>query len=319
MNGEFGGDFWVWRYALRSRSALNARSDATEHAGALIRDGGGGIGCLHPWPSLGDEPLDVQLDRLAKGRPTVLAEQALLCAEHDGQARRAGKNLFDGLEIPPSHWTAARGDDPAKVRAEGFRAVKLKAGPAVEDVPAEALRWGEAGLAIRLDFNETATVESLGSLWESLGCELREKIEFVEDPAPWSAEDWEELREMGMPLAADRHGMRRAAQADWLIIKPAVAHPAEVMELAWESGRRVVVTSYMDHAIGQMYAAWMAAGCHEFLGELASDAGLLTHELFEPDPFFERIRRDGRRLLPPEGTGLGFDDLIEQLPWKKLT
>jgi O-succinylbenzoate synthase len=112
--------------------------------------------------------------------------------------------------------------------------------------------------------------------------------------------------------------MERAAQADWLVVKPAVIDPAAAMEHAWETGKRLVVTSCMDHAIGQMYAAWMAAGCEGFLQELAGDCGLLTHELFEPDPFFECLAREGDRLLPPEGTGLGFDDLIEGLPWKKL-
>jgi len=34
--------------------------------------------------------------------------------------------------------------------------------------------------------------------------------------------------------------------------------------------------------------------------------------------FIERIEADGARLLPPRGTGIGFDDLLERLPWKSL-
>jgi len=30
------------------------------------------------------------------------------------------------------------------------------------------------------------------------------------------------------------------------------------------------------------------------------------------------LRTDGARLLPPEGTGIGFDDLLERLPWQRL-
>jgi hypothetical protein len=30
------------------------------------------------------------------------------------------------------------------------------------------------------------------------------------------------------------------------------------------------------------------------------------------------MRADGAYLLPPEGTGFGFGDLLESLPWKKL-
>jgi len=47
--------------------------------------------------------------------------------------------------------------------------------------------------------------------------------------------------------------------------------------------------------------------------------GLLTHRCFETDPFFEQIRCDGPRLVPPPGTGLGCDELLEKLPWKALT
>jgi len=46
--------------------------------------------------------------------------------------------------------------------------------------------------------------------------------------------------------------------------------------------------------------------------------GLMTHVLYEPDAFFERVERDGARLLPPRGTGLGFDDLLERLPWTSI-
>jgi hypothetical protein len=34
--------------------------------------------------------------------------------------------------------------------------------------------------------------------------------------------------------------------------------------------------------------------------------------------FIEAIATEGARLLPPSGTGLGFDDLLSRLPWKKL-
>jgi O-succinylbenzoate synthase len=47
--------------------------------------------------------------------------------------------------------------------------------------------------------------------------------------------------------------------------------------------------------------------------------GLFTHVLYEPNEFIEAIRCDGARLLPPSGTGIGFDGLLERLPWKRLS
>jgi hypothetical protein len=44
----------------------------------------------------------------------------------------------------------------------------------------------------------------------------------------------------------------------------------------------------------------------------------MTHVLYEPDAFIERIECAGARLLPTKGTGLGFDDLLESLQWATL-
>ena len=93
---------------------------------------------------------------------------------------------------------------------------------------------------------------------------------------------------------------------DVLILKPALEEiPCTDAE--------IVVTSYMDHPIGQLCAAYAAATAN-----ITSTCGLITHVLFESDPFIERMRINGTRLVPPDGTGWGFDDLLESLPWQKL-
>lgn len=317
------GEIWVWEYTLRSRQVLNARFESLEHRGALIRDFGGGIGCIHPWPSLGDAPLDDQLASLSSGFPLSLAEQALLCAEFDGKARREGINLFERLKhpIPLSHWTASAANDPAQVIDQGFRAVKLKCDPEIEANISEIDRWLAVAPAIRLrlDFNETSTVETVREFWSALPESARAAIEFVEDPVPWNAADWKFLREYGLPIAADRDVLERESEADWLIVKPAVINPVRVGDVAYANGKKLVFTSYMDHAIGQMYAACRAGEWAGVFPDQVSECGLLTHELFEPDPFFERLSRRGPQLMPAAGTGLGFDDLLDSLPWKKLT
>jgi hypothetical protein len=44
----------------------------------------------------------------------------------------------------------------------------------------------------------------------------------------------------------------------------------------------------------------------------------VTHVLFERNEFSERLELDGARLRAPHGTGIGFDDLLERMSWKKL-
>ena len=46
--------------------------------------------------------------------------------------------------------------------------------------------------------------------------------------------------------------------------------------------------------------------------------GLQTHGLFEMDAFTARLGPVKPGFKPPGGSGLGFDDLLEDLPWKKI-
>ena len=86
-----------------------------------------------------------------------------------------------------------------------------------------------------------------------------------------------------------------------LVVKPAVEDVPQV-------DLPIIITSYMDHPIGQLHAAYVAATHTPNV-----TCGLVTHVLFEPDAFIERMRIDDARLVPPD-----FTDLLEALPWKRL-
>lgn len=305
---------YVWRYTLRSAKALNAASTRTEHEGALIRDGEG-FGCIHPWPELGDLPLEAQLQLLAQGRrdATPLIEGALKCAEVDAAARSRRESIFFN-PIPESHWLVREGDDPAYAKSDGFTLAKIKGGRDRKPLIALIDHWSAAGLRIRLDFNESIPAGGFLEFWNELGDERRAVIDQVEDPEEWTRDGWEAIRRAGVPLAVDRDHLNRLRSGDVLVYKP--AHHG----FACQRDTRFYVTTYMDHAIGLLWAAAFAS----FAGKRNENStmltcGLLTHRCFENDPFFERLRCDGPRLLPPGGTGLGFDDLLESLPWKRLT
>jgi len=298
-----------WRYELTPKRRLSAVADAGPRRGALIRVNGG-YADVHPWPELGDLPLDEQLALLARGETTPLTASSLEFASIDAAARRDGRSLFDGLTIPPSHWP---GPDPP----DSFDTVKLKSIDVIPD-----------RVRLRFDFNAMLTAEEFVEIAETLP---HERIDFIEDPYPYDASTWRELRERtGLRLALDRapsssqhrqeclchtsgdpmwhrHSCLCSVNSyDVLIIKPALAEiPCTDTE--------IVVTSYMDHAIGQLCAAYAAATAN-----IKSTCGLITHVLFENDPFIERMRIDGTRLVAPEGTGWGFDDLLEKLSWRTL-
>ena len=75
----------------------------------------------------------------------------------------------------------------------------------------------------------------------------------------------------------------------------------------------------MDHPIGQLFAAREASAYYTAHPGQAEVCGLASHVLYEPDPFIERMACDAEnRLIFPGGTGFGFDDLLQALPWQRL-
>jgi O-succinylbenzoate synthase len=306
-----------WHYELTPKRRLSAIAAEGPRHGALIRVDGG-FADVHPWPELGDAPLDEQLAMLARGETTPLTRASLQFAAIDAVARREGRSLFDDLTIPPSHWP---GPDPPDV----FNCAKLKN---IDRIPDR--------VRLRIDFNATLAPDEFVRIAATLP---RERIDFIEDPCPYEPSTWVALRaRTGLRLALDRAGATEHRQeclchidhspeltpiagepmwhrhsclcsfegADVLVIKPAVQQIPK-------TDSEIIVTSYMDHPIGQLCAAYAAAKYG-----ITTTCGLVTHVLYEPDPFTERMQIDGTRLVPPGGKGWGFGDLLENLPWRKL-
>jgi o-succinylbenzoate synthase len=290
---------------------LVARADGRRRTGALLRvdfsDGPRGYADLHPWPEFGDPPLADLLAALreeATERDPLLSA-SLALARADAEARAAGRSLFDGLTVPPSHASLPFGLAPGaleRAREEGFARVKLKGWGFS---PEERRAFAESGLLFRLDFNARLDFEAVCRIldaWGDLGW-----IDWLEDPCPYDDDRWRSLRERyGARLALDlaRRGDER--EYDVLVLKPArgVGPLPE---------RPVAITSYLDHPVGQLGAAWVAAR----LGP-TEIGGLVTHPVYEESAFSRRLGVERGRLIPPDGPGIGFDREFERLDWRDL-
>ena len=276
---------WVWRYELQAAGALNAATARMSYRGALIFDGKG-YGCVQPWPELGDRELEVILADLGE---CELSKRSLFCQEMDGKARLAGQWLFDGVKVPRSHGLVVREQVP-----EGFDVYKIKARLQNLEWVREFCEGAKEG-AVRLDFNGTGRP----GMFDDWSERALRTVEFVEDPYPPELGDWAALP---VPTANDFF----EGGGEFRVVKPAV------QMMNGELGK-VVVTSYLDHPVGQAFAAFEAgrAGIQRV-------CGLQTHGVFEVDEFTEALGPVGPEFSPPEGTGLGFDEFLEKLPWVKL-
>lgn len=311
----------IWRYHLKARGLLNAISRRRDCEGVLIQIDGG-FGCIHPWPELGDPSLDKCLVDLAGTRRWPIVRRAVRCAEYDRVARVYQHSLFEEMEVPQSHATIVKMEAAEIARAvtAGFTTIKLKTG---RDLPVEsrfldAMTAAYPGLKWRLDCNESLESAAAAEFLLGLAGKTRAAVDFAEDPCPYAESAWNALhRQTKVNLAVDREAAPLSTAAQVMVIKPAIDEPFLLAEAAIRNHQRVVLTSYMDHPVGQTFAAWEAARLGLQFPGLVELCGLQTHPLFEPDAFSEMLGPWSPGFQVPEGHGLGFDDLLEALPWTR--
>ncbi len=315
-------DIWISPYRLRARSFLNSISSRREFEGVLIRVGEG-YGCIHPWPELGDPPLEKCLEDLRGRRIWPIVKRALRCAEYDNVARLAEESLFEEMEIPRSHATLvdANVKELALAVEAGFDTVKIKAGRnvSVETRFLEEMSVEYPTLKWRIDFNELLEPDAADRFLGGLSEVMRRKIDFIEDICPFSESVWRDLwKKYRVPLAVDRESGPHRIAAQCMVIKPAVDEPFLLGEAAIMNSQRAVITSYMDHPLGQTFAAWEAARTELIFPGLIGTCGVQTHHLFENDAFVEKLGDWKPNFKAPGGTGLGFDDELAALTWVSL-
>lgn len=306
-------------YELQPVTALNARSTSEKRQGVLLRSAEGGIACIQPWPELGDASLLCELQALKSQQPLALGKRTLDCLRADGLARQRGESLFSsGLVIPDSHATLPANPDEEELLSfhhAGFRTGKVKA-PADSSLLIKMLsRW--SGLlpewSWRIDFNQTLVSDQFTLLAKTLNDCTKGRIDFFEDPVPYDEYLWGRWQQEGFVLAADRlpADPQTGSPLPLRVWKPALetreCRPAE----KW------IVTSYMDHPVGQAWAAYEAA-CLNDTGHEVLLCGLVTQHLYRKTAFSELMGGPSPVFPRLSGTGLGFDDLIELVPWKKL-
>ncbi len=283
-----------WPYELLPKETGQVRK------GALLRfdfpDVGYGYADCHPWESLGDAPLDDQLRFLSAGRLTLLTQRSRDFANQDALARATKENLWTGLRIPPSYLLIQNWKEIQLGTDLGFSEFKIKL---PTDLPSLKVR-------VRLDWQNQSSPEALQTFLHRYASS-REQVVYSEDPFPWDPLTWKNVRKMlDHPLAVDRQPFDKE-QSDFIrILKPAIQNPQDYQDHASST----IYTSYLDHPIGTLFAMWEAAR-----RECEEPCGFASHLYYEPNEFSDQLVVQNNRVLPPEGTGIGFDEPLRRLAW----
>jgi o-succinylbenzoate synthase len=298
-------------------------------AGALLRfefDHGFGYADCHPWTQFGDKALSEQLKAISKGEFTRLTSRSIEFAKLDYEARIKKDNLLASLDIPRSHFLITNLDSVNDMQlndlwTEGFRELKIKVGKDPKEEPQKLNTLFASGKpwSLRFDFNSSLNIDQLREWQAKLDLEIYAKIEYIEDPINGTAEEWFELQdELGVTFARDLSEVKNNEAHYFVrVVKPAVQDLLETIKEEPESVE-LVVTTYMDHPIGQACAAYAAGLLHKQMADRCLLPGLMHHHVYQPNSFSELLVSRGPLFKPVDGTGFGFDTLLERLTWKPL-
>ena len=297
--------------------------------GVLLKiDFGGyfGYADCHPWPEIGDDPLHIQLQRLSLKTPTPLASQSMMWAYIDAKARLEKKLLLENLKIPKSHFLILQLDEAShslfqQGLEEGFDRFKIKINTQtighfdyLEKILKDCQNFTH--IKLRLDLNEHFNDQEFESFFQKLE-PYQNFIDFFEDPFPYHQEKWKSYFQRKIPLACDLKGNINPQENEIpiVIVKPARYSLNDIQKIR---NSEVVLTSYVSHPLEQVTAAYAAAKFWEVNPEMKLRCGLLSHKIYQENAFSQRLNQSGPEFKPVEGTGFGFDDLLEKQKWIKL-
>lgn len=303
-------NFEVCPYTLQSAVDLNAR-EGKRRQGYLVRcefeDKLIGYADFHPlnWES-------------APSTESAQWKHSLRLAYVDAQARQKKVSLFKGLGLLESHFLIP--DIVSwdfyhlkELRFKKFKSLKLKLGRDFQSEKDALLKLKseiKSDFKLRLDFNSVNSFEQW-SQWEHwLNENLKDSIEFIEDPCAWDEKVW---RLSHLPLALDFEGeaIKDTAPAfvERIIWKPALGETVNFER--WRTA--VIVTHIMDHPLGQLGALYMAQ-----THNIQTIGGFLNPGLEDSLGFSKHLNSYGPWVQPEQGCGWGFDDQLKELKWLSL-
>lgn len=328
--------FSFWKYILSPKSRIGSVATPTARHGALLcirwPDDVTGYGDLFPWPEFGDESLDHQLDALNEGRVSAGLEQTIWLARRDAQARQYSQNLMKGLPRVRNHYlindpdlvTDAELGDAKKM---GYQYIKLKCGKDIQKELELAVKLIKLrGFQLRLDFNSRATPADFHTFMQKIPEPLRQKIEFVEDPFPYNENLWRSASQL-VALAVDQeyHRVPWETYTEFspppfkvIVLKPARQDTVKAREFAHRFRLKMAITSSLDHPVGVMHAAALCGEFKKLYPNMILDAGCFSHTSYELDQFSALLPPKGPYLSDVTGSGVGFDQILQALPWTKL-
>ncbi|MBC7457656.1 MAG: AMP-binding protein [Bdellovibrionaceae bacterium] len=286
--------FFIHRYFLKRKTPSNAQTNDLVQAGALLKIVDDvqvfGVADICPWPTLGDQNLDAELQ--TRG-PLFL--RALELAKQDLMARKNKIKLNSGKVVKnhfliPNYSSVNESSYGHTVKIKGHRDVTSLA----DFLHKNAFRFK----SIRLDFNSCLTADLYDQFLSKLSQDVKNKIECVEDPYPFDEVRW---KTSALTLASD--------------FEKAPGWPVRVQKPVRTAVDQdsLYLTSAMDHPIGVVH------GLIEAQKHPQKTHGFMTLDQYEESPFLKYFNiLNGEMSFDSDGFGIGFETELNNLNWEPL-
>lgn len=177
--------WWYSPFELRPLKKLNNRSSLAPRSGLYLKNSNGGVTEYVPWPEFGDQTVEGFLknpDQQLWENLQRLAELPLL--------PKPKPFLNHYLLTPSDQLLADRQVVKIKLNKDYDEAIEM-----MEEAPVNTCR---------IDFNQALNLEEFITFLNSISVELKQKIEYIEDPFKYDQGLWKE--DYGVPLALDLAG-----------------------------------------------------------------------------------------------------------------
>lgn len=324
---------WTSSYQLYPIGSLQTQNRSRFRKGTLLRiefeNGQVGYSDLCPYPEFGDQPLEMEIQNIVRNQPSRLAKRSTMFARLDADARAKNEPLYNNARIKNHFFVADLLNFDLKriplLQAQRFTHFKMKLGRELileTEMVKSIVEKLSTDAKIRLDFNAHLSRERFNDWIEKNLKWLKPHLDFIEDPFAYEAKDWARVQtnfeiDLALDLAGDP--LRTMGEgANVVIIKPAIQDELEILKTLKRPDMRFVMTHYMDFPVGQM-SAYAAAQRAVLSGETRlSTCGLQHHDVYEGFTFQDAIGEEGPYIVPPQGAGLGFTDLLEKQEWNQI-
>ena len=333
-------------YFLESNARLNAKASQlqalqSQIKGILLKlefEDGVGYSSLQTWTSLGDVDLELLIEDLKKSPKTTIEEawayyQTLPFAHRsflsksfeyavlDYEARKSKVHLLDWFAPVQNNFLISDLSQEIQI-PKGINLLKIKVSQNYRQEISVLEGLAAQNYKMRLDFNACLNLESYKIFLNLISDQLKKSIEYIEEPFPFSKE-WAQVS-LQIPLAID-HEISKIVTPEELvdlvqviILKPAKQDIADYVVSYEHLPVKFVITNYMDHPVGTLFASYEACRWHHKMPDKFLPSGCWTQNILKSTPEFILNYKDGY-LFFPVGIGVGFDQELAHQEWSLMS